>query len=1549
MSAQVRLLTLNKGENKETVLFRLQKGWKLHFVLGPSLQAEDVHVFSNHPQNASSTFLRNQYREIPWQSHSKTKADRSDSFAEIDVVVAGSFNYYFTINGSPDVEYADGCGYFLVDPQLTSGPEKEQVSLDCIQCQTVLTKLLGPFQTWESKLAVAKETGYNMIHFTPLQQLGHSDSAYSLANQHEVDRRYGANNTSIKWDDVQKLVSKMDESWSVLSLTDLVFNHTANNSPWIEEHPECAYNVHNSPHLRPAYVLDRILWHFSMEVAEGVWTENGIPPEINSECHLQAVQNVLLDKVIPKSNLNEFFILDVDSVLEEFKACLDKGLPPGSNGQGEKEMEGKVEVKQDSQWRRLHTTINMDKAMQLYRNEKFDDGTKEATIEKCVKDLEFKLKELNNSIREEVQSHLTQAVNNFIANGRYRFLADDGPKYDKVSKSDPIMDMYFTHPGDYPEHGKSVSVEMDEVLSYEKQGAWMMAHNGWVMNDDPLRNFAEPGSNIYFRRELIAWGDSVKLRYGDKPEDCPYLWQYMLEYTVTTAQIFHGIRLDNCHSTPLHVAEYMLDAARKVRPDMYVIAELFTSSEHTDNVFINRLGINSLIREAMSAWDAHEEGRLVYRYGGEPVGAFIQPSTRPLQPSIAHALFMDQTHDNPSPVEKRSVFDLLPSAGLVSMACCATGSNRGYDELVPHHIHVVNETREYAAWTDSKVLNKGSVNQGSGIIAAKTALNRLHFEMGEAGFTQVYVDQVDKDIVAVTRHNPNNHRTIILVARTAFSYPSNPNKTGFVPPLCVPGIVEEIIVEARTICKGASEFKKEVSYVNGVSNYGVTIQEHVKLYESDMVELKDPGDGHLQEIDFVNFPPGSVIAFRICMSPESKTAILAIRSALTQFGFRMRSYSGSNLQQTQRDTDFKSIISRMSLSDLNRVMYRCDAEEKDDGKGFAVYDIPKYGPLVYCGIQGVMSLLTKIHANNDLGHPLCENIRNGDWLLQYTANRMKANHGTKQLGLWFEGVFEFLAKIPRYLVPCYFDAIMTGASVLIHDAIWNLMGEFVKDGSSFVRALALGSTQMCGIVKTAPLPTLSPSLNEPKPPTSIDEKTGRRVQSCNTLSAGLPHFASGIFRNWGRDTFIAIRGMLLLTGRFQEARYLILAYGGCLRHGLIPNLLGEGTHARYNCRDAIWWWLQCIQDYCNLAPNGTDILLDTVSRLYPQDGSEAQSPGTAEMPLQDVIQEALSKHIEGIKYRERNAGPNIDREMTDEGFNIEVGVDDTTGFVYGGNIHNCGTWMDKMGSSDKAGNKGKPATPRDGSAIELIGLCYSALQWLIQLHSTGKYPNDRISTSTTEITFNKWSENIKENFEKKFWIDTEPVAEKEPRPDLINRRGIYKDSFGASQFWADFQLRCNFPIAMVVAPQLFTAENAWIALTTAETELLGPLGMKTLDPTDWAYDGNYDNGDDSSNKGRARGFNYHQGPEWVWPVGFFLRAKLHFAKILEQSQPGILDSTIKFVRSTLTMHHIAIQSSDWRSLPELTNKDGAVCRDSCPAQAWSMGCILEVLYDLEQL
>lgn len=63
---------------------------------------------------------------------------------------------------------------------------------------------------------------------------------------------------------------------------------------------------------------------------------------------------------------------------------------------------------------------------------------------------------------------------------------------------------------------------------------------------------------------------------------------------------------------------------------------------------------------------------------------------------------------------------------------------------------------------------------------------------------KVYVDQMETDIVAVTRHNPRTHERIVLVAYTAFAYPDQYFKrSGGVKDLIFEGELKEIVVEAQ--------------------------------------------------------------------------------------------------------------------------------------------------------------------------------------------------------------------------------------------------------------------------------------------------------------------------------------------------------------------------------------------------------------------------------------------------------------------------------------------------------------------------------------------------------------------------------------------------------------------------------------------------------------------------------------------------------------------------------------------------------------------------------
>jgi glycogen debranching enzyme len=339
---------------------------------------------------------------------------------------------------------------------------------------------------------------------------------------------------------------------------------------------------------------------------------------------------------------------------------------------------------------------------------------------------------------------------------------------------------------------------------------YSLAVNGWLWNADPLANFALLPSKAYFQRAVIAWGDCVKLNYGSSPEDSPFLWEHMTTYVMTLARTFSGFRLDNCHSTPLHVGTTLLDRARTVNANLYVVAELFTGSEAMDTVFVSRLGINSLIREAGNAWEPKELSRITWRYGlGKPFGSmdgacltsssYVASPTAsgrgPIRPciispifgSLPHALLYDQTHDNESTASKRSAEDTLSTAAIVAFSWCGTGSVKGFDEVYPRLLELVTEKRLYELVGVDDM--EGKQFGRNGIAAAKRLLNSLHREMVLGGFEEGHIHQendvrwcyghIFRGIVNVSflqylvmhRVHPGTQKGYLLVAHTA--YPSS--------------------------------------------------------------------------------------------------------------------------------------------------------------------------------------------------------------------------------------------------------------------------------------------------------------------------------------------------------------------------------------------------------------------------------------------------------------------------------------------------------------------------------------------------------------------------------------------------------------------------------------------------------------------------------------------------------------------------------------------------------------------------------------------------------
>lgn len=78
-----------------------------------------------------------------------------------------------------------------------------------------------------------------------------------------------------------------------------------------------------------------------------------------------------------------------------------------------------------------------------------------------------------------------------------------------------------------------------------------------------------------------------------------------------------------------------------------------------------------------------------------------------------------------------------------------------------------------------------------------------------------------------------------------------------------------------------------------------------------------------------------------------------------------------------------------------------------------------------------------------------------------------------------------------------------------------------------------------------------------------------------TIIAGFPWFT-----DWGRDTFIALRGLCLATGRLDDAAAILDAWAGTVSEGMLPNrFVDDGDAPEFNAVDASLWYAVAVHEW----------------------------------------------------------------------------------------------------------------------------------------------------------------------------------------------------------------------------------------------------------------------------------------------------------------------------------------------------------------------------------
>jgi len=199
-------------------------------------------------------------------------------------------------------------------------------------------------------------------------------------------------------------------------------------------------------------------------------------------------------------------------------------------------------------------------------------------------------------------------------------------------------------------------------------------------------------------------------------------------------------------------------------------------------------------------------------------------------------------------------------------------------------------------------------------------------------------------------------------------------------------------------------------------------------------------------------------------------------------------------------------------------------------------------------------------------------------------------------------------------------------------------------------------------------------------------------QTLSTILAGYPWFA-----DWGRDTFIALPGLLLETQRFDEARRVLEVFASSIRNGLVPNRFDDysDSDAHYNTVDASLWFVHAAMEYVH---------------------ASGDEPTFVDL-LSDACQSVLDAYAQG----------------TDHGIHM-----DDDGLIAAGDAGTQLTWMD-------AAIGDTVFTPRHGKAVEINALWHHGLVGMSELLKEHE--------PKASQRYAKWAKQAKRSFATVFWSD----------------------------------------------------------------------------------------------------------------------------------------------------------------------------------------------------